>query len=648
MADSSVKRKNKPRPRSPAAGREHMGLDARRRLGRAQVPGLAVGAALVVLSVAATGAPGLVMGVGAAALIAALAHRPGWSPPAALAGGAVLFVGTLGLATIAASVAFGGALGQARSVTILATPLALASLIIVVVPRRPQPASVTDGKQFWLPVCAAVGTVLTLAWLLQLHLRFGAAWAMSGDARNHVILMRDIINAGGLEPGRLKAYPALYNALAAVHSAAAGRPRGSAGALLEHDVNAMAAIYVLTFALIAALLLAGAFQVVGAASMTLSRTGGFSVAAAAVLIALSPIVAGTALTDGFFSAVGGLALMLSVLLLCTQASAAREMEPALVAVGGCLLLLTVWSLLALLAAPLLMVVAATFARHRRLELAAVLILAGLAPVVAFYLQRATVKPILTASGALTVPAGSLLLALIAVAGSALLLNILGSTARHALSIALVLGTTAVVLMVWLLRLAHADIFTIAGKPTWTYYAGKTLWLSESALAFVLLVPAAAATLSGAAPTRLRRELAPAVCAGAAVCVMWMGSVLPQPITSATTGWANPNAETARAVFAQDSRPFVFFRWSTPASYNGEDRLANFWAAAIWSTGPQGEPLLSSALPGGMAAWAYRAGGTDADLCELGLAVPGIRVITRDSTLEARMGAVCKGHFSFAS
>jgi hypothetical protein len=72
-------------------------------------------------------------------------------------------------------------------------------------------------------------------------------WAMDNDANTHMFIVRSITNHNGLTLRELHHYPALTNLVAALSSSIWGRRGLHDGHLLVHDMNALAATYLLLF-----------------------------------------------------------------------------------------------------------------------------------------------------------------------------------------------------------------------------------------------------------------------------------------------------------------------------------------------------------------------------------------------------------------
>lgn len=646
-----------------ADGRRPRHPRTRLAFGRAGVVGGVLGAA--VLAWVAVGPAALLL-LGAFVLAAATGR---WFPalhgPGAWAAGVVLTPTVVLAGSAAAALLAPNEHGRQVSWVLLAAPAVLGALALAVAARtgRGGPAAgsargvgrVLTGV---LPTVVVVGALVAAAVVAASGPLHDVAWAMSGDARNHVAITRSVIGAGGLTPESLTAYPAVLNALVAVVAGAADRAVAP-GALILVDVRAVAAVYVLAAAATGTLLAGALVELVPRALRSTPRVVRLvaPVALVAAAAAGSPLVLGVALRDGFLSASGAVPLALAAIVLALRCAA-----PTGVPVPAFLLLLVAlpltffaWTVLAVVPAALVVLVLALHAtglvrdrrrgaRDRRVGAwvvaalaAAELAVMGGAVVVVWH----RLAPQLVLPGTAESAHPFLLLVLVLAATAAGMLS--GAPgARTTMLVPAVVGVVGVLTVLGLRAMPE-------GGVAWTYYAVKTNWLVGACLVwvpFALLVLRACATPTGPTGTpdeRPRAALRPAaglVAAALAVTVL-VGSATTagDPLLGALRGWDQPTATTVTEVVenADAGDPSVLWGWSPRA----DDRLANFWAALAWGADPQGHWLDLPGVGGGVAAWAYTADGTD-DLCELARAVPGLDVHTRDAGLDETLDATCPG------
>lgn len=629
---------------------------------------MAVGAALVVgaLSWSVVGAAGTAVLAGGWLLACAVGRLvPALSGPPAWAVGVLGEVAlVVGLSTVLGTVGMGRYPALVQS-AVLAVPVAIGVVLVAVSWRssgRRRPGAVPLPSRWPVALLVTAGGLAGFAVLGLLGRYFDVAWAMGGDARNHARMARELLGDGGMTLEFLRSAPAGANAFTAILAGAGGRDV-AAGHLLLDDANALADTYVLAAIAVAAMLAAAVLEslprAARAARLTLPTAGVALIAGAG---AVTPLLLGTTLADGFMSAYVVIALVLATLVLGLRAMAEPRAlpiaVPVLVVATG--LTLATWPVIVVLPMALLVLVAVLPAAPAdgpgpgpRLVLA-VRVLAGVS-VVGFagvlVLSWASLRNAFGLSGAITPPASWLLPALLLMAAAVALApwahvttpgpDDESASRRRVLAVPVVVGAVGAVTVVALRVLADGP------GLGWSYYAFKTSWLVACCLVWVPLVPLAAAAArwttpdSGAVARRLTAVRAAGVAAAAAAVVLALGNATaaPEPLVAAARGWGSPSAQAVGdAVEAADrGGPFVFWGWSD----FGNDRLANFWAALAWSTDDDGLWVSNPAAERSFALWAYFADGTTTStLCELVVAEPDIIVYTRDDDLGLDLEASC--------
>jgi hypothetical protein len=609
-------------------------------------PATGVGAAIVLLAL-------LVVGIGASALVAGALLLRHASPrvlpsaaPTAWCAAVLLQIGLLLVALVALPLIGVDVLTRGAAFPVLLLPALAGAVVLVAVPAR------EDAEREPLPwfdgVLAGItaGVLLTAWWVESRSPGTGLAWAMSGDARNHVLNMRQVIEQGGATLASLQSYPLTANAIGGTLAVAAGRGGLPPGTLLLHDVEALASLYVLIALAVSVLFAAVTAMVVTLRSRPASSPLLAPVLVVAALLPTTALVSMTGLRDGFLTAYLGLAVLLAAVGLALAGAARPSAMLALLVAASGPLLLTVWSVLALLVVPVTFLLA-WFAlrtptagagpdRWRRPLLGLALLL-GLVPLVLFYAQMETLSAAFALSGAVIRPDCALLVLLVLAAAAAVAVAQEPPVRRAALS-ALTVLTTGGLVIAWLesFQPESAD---------WGYYGSKTLWILGSAYLWLLLVPAVLVAVDVAA----RRDASDFACGVGAVALAVLAPVLADvtsplknPLRFAAAGWEQPAAVNVPSLqeLGDAGDPFAYWRWAVPTAYTGDDRIGNFWAAAIWGTTRAGVPVDVDGLPGGPRAWAYSAGGDIQALCALASAVPGLRVVTTDPTVEGLLGNAC--------
>jgi hypothetical protein len=607
-----------------------------------------VGAALVLLAL-------LVVGIGAAVLVAgALLLRHAFprvlpsAAPTAWCAAVLLQIGLLLVGLVALPLIGADVVTRGSAFAVLLLPAVVGAVVLVGLPAR------EDAEREPLPwfdvVLAGItaGVLLTAWWLESRSPGTGHAWAMSGDARNHVLNMRQVIEQGGATLASLQSYPLTANAIGGTLAVAAGRSGLPPGTLLLHDVEALASLYVLIALAVSVLFAAVTAMVVTLRSRPVSSPLLAPVLVVAALLPTTALVSMTGLRDGFLTAYLGLAVLLAAVGLALAGAARPSAVLALLVGASAPLLLTVWSVLALLVVPVTCLLAWLALRapaaaagaggeRWRLPLLGLALLLGLVPLGVFYAEIDTLSAAFALPGAVIRPDAALLVLLVLTAAAAVAVAQEPPVRRAALS-ALTVLTTGVPVIAWLesFQPESAD---------WGYYGSKTLWILGSAYLWLLLVPAVLVAVDVAA----RRGASAFACGVGAVALAVMAPVvadvttpLENPVRSAAAGWEQPasvNVPTLQE-FGDAGDPFAFWYWAVPTSYTGDDRIGNFWAAAIWGTTKAGAPVNVGGLPGGPRAWAYSSSGDIEELCTLARAVPGLRVVTKDTGVEGLLRSTC--------
>ena len=143
------------------------------------------------------------------------------------------------------------------------------------------------------------------------------AWTASGDARFHLLFVRDVLAEGGLHGQAFTYQPQYQEALTALLADTHGRGGLAPGELLEHDLHVLAQVSIaltVTWSLATTALLLGFGRLKG-------RTPAAAVAVAS-LLPLTGIALGVVLRDGFLPV-----LLLVPLLLATVTCSAGSRSP---------------------------------------------------------------------------------------------------------------------------------------------------------------------------------------------------------------------------------------------------------------------------------------------------------------------------------
>ena len=483
------------------------------------------------------------------------------------------------------------------------------------------------------------------------------AWAMSGDARNHIAIIRGILTDGGVGISTFVEYPAGVSAFTAI-LAGAGDRSGSVDEVMFNDVRAMASTYILA---------AIAIGVLTAAALLEIRRPGASVGGrvswpmfATLLVASScagtGFVLGMALDDGFLSAYGALPVSIAGVVLGLRCFSARldGLVPFLFLATTVPLAFVSWTLIAIVPAAILVSAIAAAVRDvyrqrrhgiesslgpqarsmRRWWLLAIAVsiigLVAIACVIVRFLPRLEASFIL--SGSSQKPNNLMIVVLLLVAVS-IAVATRGRKVSRQMVVPLAACGAGGLLVIWLVGLPGPGV-------TWTYYALKTSWLVSSSLLWVLFAPIVLWVEDSSPSSRARDRLGIGALSMSLAVLMLCGSATTSqaPVLPAARGWTQPSSEVVEQAMegASAEAPFVFWKWSDP----GDDRLGNFWGALAWGSSPSGDYLELPGVPGGVRLWAYFEGGETHELCELVMGAPGITVYTRNDGLEAELASSC--------
>lgn len=604
-----------------------------------RLPFLAIAATLAALGLLSVGLPATLLLVGGWLLATALSRVPGLEGPASWAAAIIVEVGLVSTASTAVAALSGHQHGRLTTLCVLALPAAAGAVGVVATRKRS-----TGTPSRWLLAATVTATGLALPLLLAARgPNVRVAWATSGDARNHVLIMRQVMGDGGLTLHELRNYPVLIDNLASLLSTAGGRTGMLPGRLMLHDIDAMAATYVVSGIAVALLIMSALLELVPAVT-TLRRLppSVVIVLLAAASLSTSALVLGTSVLDGYLTAYGSLPLVLATTVLALRCCAAPSPAAFTLLGPATVLVFLSWSLLAAVPAALILTCSASAVVRSR--------------------RGSTIRGTRASwTGAALVSYG----ALIGVVGVVLThLDQLhqqvvqpGSVTRPQTSILLLLGLLAVVLMAvgpgrnlrWQLLVPFTA--SVAGGATvqlliwlgphddWTYYSSKSLYLFSAGLVWLLVVPVLLAVAepaeSGVAHPLV---LAAGGSAAALLLVSWSTTVA-EPVTKSLHGWNQPSAKvlTEAATVADRGHPFVLWNWTNGA----DERLGNFWAALAWGYDEHVAPrIYGPSLTGGIAYWAYIEQGHVRDLCRAAKGVKGLYVVTHNPGLKLALQRQC--------
>jgi hypothetical protein len=332
-----------------------------------------VAVVLLLLSQVALGLPGTLMLLGGWLLAAAISRLvPGLDGPVSWAAAVVVEVALVSTLSAALAKLSAHEHGPFPTLVILASPaiLGMAGLLVSLWLGRNNEAKQTRLRRSGRPLIAAtvIGAGLIVPiWVASHGVDFRIAWATSGDARNHVLIVRQILGAGGLTLNELRGYPALIDNITGLLTAAGGRHGLLPGQLMLHDIHAVAATYVVTGIGIAVLIVAALLELLPPAVAMAKRLPAALVVVVLASCSLSTtaLVLGTSLMDGYLSSYGTLPLGLAAVVLAIRCAGSPSPAAFLLIGPAAILVLFSWTVLAASSTALVFVVAIVLAvRHR--------------------------------------------------------------------------------------------------------------------------------------------------------------------------------------------------------------------------------------------------------------------------------------------
>jgi hypothetical protein len=623
--------------------------------GRPRLISLAVASLVVAwLAVDVVGSPGLLVLVGGVCLSLATGRLvPRLAGPASWAAAVILeFVFICGLSAVQAILS-AKEHGERANLAILLAPILVSLAVLAALQRRPG-ATPAPQRPFTAPVVFVVLIVglAVPAWIAAKGRSYGLAWSMSGDGRNHVLLLRAILTHGGLTVGQLKTYPLFVNTVSAVLSSAGGRAGLAPGTLMLHDAASLSATYVLSGLALALMFVAAILESLPKAVRQARRlpAGVVVVVLFAALTALSSFVLGTSLLDGFFTTYGTLPAVVASLVLALRClnepspTAFGLMTPAMgIAIFG-------WTILVVIPAVVALALAVALTTQRRswstwpaqrdawlvsVAVVAVGVIATAGILVSHY---HTLRQQFLTPGPEPTPAKHWVLYLLLLIAVFLLVTSPGPEEVRSRALVVVVALASVG-TVYYLRSITPD------GQTWTYYAAKALWACGASLLWLLFVPLALHSASATRPAAPRwraaqQTVAYAAAATALLIVVGFLTKVQDPVHEASSGWTQPSASVVTEVASlanSGTSPFLLWNWSD----FGDDRLGDFWAYTDWGSRPQDvTPQRLAALPGGFYGWGYSDTGDPRQLCLLARAFPDLRVVTTQATLAAQLRNTC--------
>ena len=613
------------------------------------------GAIATFLVLVTIGLPGAVVLAGGLLLAVGLGRVvPGMSSPASWAAAIVIEVALISGISGLVAVASPRPHGRTVDFAILVVP-ALVGIVLWLGATLKDPRSLgaSPGILSWIVVVTLIAGLGLTRWIASLGKNYAVAWAMSGDARNEVLIMRSILHDGGLTVHQLRAYPAAIDNLTALISGAGGRAGLPPGDLMIHDASAVASVYVLAGVAVALMFIAALIELLPSplrASPVRLPLGAFVVLFACALTSASPLVLGTALSGGFVSAYATLPVIIGALVLAFQFC--TEPSPLPLGLLGVATVVTLfsWPILAVVPGILVAFVAglalsASFREKSNwlgrwpwiitvcVGLSGLLLALGVG-----VSQEHRLKTQFIAAGAIITPQTRIIY-LAGLIAFGLALTLRGRAGFLQMIATLFVVAAGGVTLRWLISLPPTGSY-------WTYYAVKTLWLLVSALLWLGFAPALLTIVASNTRFTYRQWRSQAInvalaasCSGVALIVLGFTTTALDPVPTARAGWYQPSAAVVTEVASAGNtyNKFMLWRWTDI----GNERLGNFWASLTWDSTPGGTVVpYPPELPGGLELWAYYETGSLPQLCTVLKAIPDMTIITADEHLGAAVRSSC--------
>jgi hypothetical protein len=533
----------------------------------------------------------------------------------------------------------------------------------------------TDGRRAkdnasaepWL---ALIVTAVTEAVFELTKLRgpsYGLSWSMAGDSLNHILINRTILNSGGLSLSILKGAPAMVNALAAIVDGAGGRANLTTGVLIVRDIRASESIIILSSIAIGCLFIAAMTELLPKVSDRVRRVSLWYYLAllGCASLGVGSFVLGLTESGGFLSAIGGVALTMSSIVLGLRMVREPNALTLVLLTGTFAVTLISWTPLATIAGAMLITGIGVLswrlvrrrserrARHGNAEWVAI----GFAVVVLLVsarellLVKSTLLYDFKSSGGILGPNPGMTV-WVGVGCVAVVLIAPNWQQRRLRLVALSIFAVGCAVALWLRHIGPPNV-------SWSYYAAKMLWLATACsiwIPFIIVTDAVEWIDKWRQLGRARMLLSVPVSLVIAGGFLWFATLetpFPAPFTFAFVGNAYPTPGTVTMMFKEVNIGGPFVLWNYTQSQNApwanhlDDQLANFWAGLSWDfNANNGQiPWKKGPIPN-FYNWAYVETPDISSLCQI-LENQTIRIVTSDPHLHSELVAGCPAYRAHA-
>ncbi len=490
------------------------------------------------------------------------------------------------------------------------------------------------------------GTILVTLLAGAAIMRFGfagVAWAMSGDARNHVVATAFMYPPDFSGMGILRDPASAFYGLMTV---AAANPDKAGLATIDLVRLSVAGIFSVTLLAVCLGSVAGGLLLMQLGAL-LRRYSTWPVAGAS-LAATTGIGASVALIDGFTtallaSAIIGFGLVAAVSFVGPDARGRNHAIDAATVFAAFALTAATWTYAA---AGLVLVAAFVAVRGwRRWSVRGRLVLLGLAVVAAAvaaqllpgWIRLIREQDAFGLFGSIIAPNPMWLAFVPAVVAATVL--VYGAKRLRTAVLPYAAGYVGALILVAIM------VYMPEGPPQWFYYASKLTWTWTAATVGLLFLPVLVLSeRAGVARSALRSATAGVAIASIAVLLLiralsptdspiWTFDPVSRDIRSTLAqGWNAPNAGAVDGLLAALQVPGPSVVWAVTDA--GNDRLANFWLEVDPTT-------LEVNTANDFRGWAYFQTAEMASLCDLLSRNPDRTVVTRDPAVSEQIVATCR-------
>lgn len=468
--------------------------------------------------------------------------------------------------------------------------------------------------------------------LRQRSLGDAVAWIGSGDSKNHLVNGAQIAQYGFLDPTTFYIQPVSAPSMLSLVLSQGGLNLGSSTELLKYQMLTYSYIWILLIGILG-------LSFAALTDLTWKNLRSNSEETPALILVLASItptfsfVLGSALFDGFFTALFGISALVVLVGWVFAAVEENQYSPRLIILGFLLFSCAIMGWMFVLPFALLVTVFGlreniqkTAINKIKIDSSIIIVALVVALSVHFssfgqeFIKR--IKTVLSTEGVANVsnPNVYISLILIMILISLTLPNIQFRRAMFSIS------------LLQIIAIALFKYFSHLGLFKWNYYLLKYQWIMFSVMSAIFVAVFMSKIFSSIEKKFYTRFTAAALIF---ISVFFYSESLVNSNSNKVwqkiwRGWDNPRAKTMNAVFNQNidfKNPTMFFHFG----YAGESMMANFWLNAF------ADPI--DPIKG----WNYTIDTTGdvKQLCDVNAYYPTVTVVTSDTMLEQSLIESCK-------